>query len=128
MNNRARIKELRPSIPTITDTNQTSEFERFQNRTLRPILKFQNDLLTEIFKDYLQKRKAVFYKLSKEQQKEYVSKAVRQDLKFRNLVIGLVIGHFTAEEYLSFRSQEKELTRRIGDLSIQRIQSQFCED
>lgn len=127
MSNREKLKSLRPSIPTITEANQTSRFEQFQNRVLRPILKFQNDLLIEIFQQYIQKRKGVFHKLSHEKKKDYIAQSIQKDLKFRNLLIGLILGQFTLEEYQTFQEQERELTRRMSDLLIQRIQSQFCQ-
>jgi tRNA 2-selenouridine synthase SelU len=49
------ILEIRgESIGTITE-NSSSE-EKFQNKTLRSILKFQNDLLIEVFRNYASKQ------------------------------------------------------------------------
>jgi hypothetical protein len=42
-------------------TNPISPEELFQNNTLRPILKFQNDLLMELFIVYATKNKNVFF-------------------------------------------------------------------
>lgn len=53
------ILEIRgASIGVITE-NSSSE-EKFQNQTLRPILKFQNDLFIEVFRNYATKQKGVF--------------------------------------------------------------------
>ena len=41
-----------------------TEVEKFQNDTLRPILKLQNDLLIHVFIQYCQQRKGLFFKLS----------------------------------------------------------------
>ena len=38
------------SIGVITE--QSSSEEKFQNQTLRPILKFQNELFIEVFRNY----------------------------------------------------------------------------
>ena len=43
--------------------NETSLEEKFQNRTLRPILKAQNDLLIQVFVNYAFKQKNVFFEL-----------------------------------------------------------------
>jgi hypothetical protein len=51
-------------IGSISD--QTSTEESFQNRTLRPILKFQNDLLIASFKNYISTHKNIFYSYSVE--------------------------------------------------------------
>ncbi|MDF1867148.1 MAG: hypothetical protein P1U70_20105 [Saprospiraceae bacterium] len=125
MDNREKLITLRPPIPTITEENQTSDFERFQNRSLRPILKFQNELLIEVFKNHLQKRKGVFFNLSPEKKLAYIEQILHKDQKFRNLLVGLVIGQFSISEYLFFRKEEKELSRRVSDLLIQRLQSQL---
>ena len=42
-------------------TNQSSADEKFQNETLRPILKLQNDLFVVVFKNYVQKYKNDFH-------------------------------------------------------------------
>ena len=38
-------KSIRPEIKTIASTEGMSEEEKFQNETLRPIIKLQHDLL-----------------------------------------------------------------------------------
>lgn len=44
------LLDIRPSIPQAQFNNQMSFNERFQNQTLRPVIKFQNNLLVEAFK------------------------------------------------------------------------------
>lgn len=73
--------------------------ERFQNNTLRPILKLQNPLLMIVFYNYLDKWKRVFYNLSLEKKLDYIEKALNKDLKLRNFLIGMTIGYFTLTEY-----------------------------
>lgn len=115
------LLDIRPSIPTIVESD-TSEAEAFQNKTLRPILKFQHELLIAIFRQYIVKRKNVFPKLSRQQQEAYIEQAVRKDLKFKNLLLGTIIGHFTVEEWEIFQEQENELSRRISSMLVQRLQ------
>ena len=55
---------IRPNIDTIDKSLKTMDVEAFQNNVLRPILKFQNDLLLQIFIDYANQYKGVFFKLS----------------------------------------------------------------
>jgi hypothetical protein len=102
-----------------------SEFEKFQNEVLRPILKLQNDLLVEIFKTYLDKRKGSFYKLSEKEQMVYIDQSVRKDMKFKHYFEGIITGMFTLEEYARFIENEEELTKRMINLLVQRLQSQF---
>ena len=49
-----------------TISNQSSIEEIFQNKTLRPILKLQNDLLVQVFINYSLKQKNVFFTLTPE--------------------------------------------------------------
>lgn len=120
-NRETAILELRPAIPDLSQTPASSTAERFQNETLRPILKLQNDLLLQIFKHYLQKRKGEFYKLTPPKRPGYIAHTVRKDLKFRNLLIGTIAGHFTCEEWETFAAEEPELSRRIVELLVQRL-------
>ncbi|MFT5745125.1 MAG: hypothetical protein ACI9XO_000725 [Paraglaciecola sp.] len=121
------LRELRPQIPIIIEENAASDAEKFQNRTLRPILKFQHDLLVELFKRYIEKRKGVFHKLIEERKLEYIEHSVRKDLKFKNLLLGVIIGYFTAEETILFFKAENENSRRMSNLIIQRLQSKVLE-
>lgn len=118
---------LRPQINS--DAITASSAEAFQNQTLRPVLKLQNDLLLSLFRHYLTKRKqlgpdARFAKLGAAEQEAYIDHTIRTDLKFRNLLVGTVIGQFTTAEWTAFLADESELTRRLGNMLTQRIQSQ----
>ncbi|MEM1124541.1 MAG: glyoxalase [Bacteroidota bacterium] len=119
-----KLKELRPPIPTIIDQNAVSAAELFQNRTLRPILKLQNDLLVAIFQQYIDKRKGTFYKLPFPKQLAYIEHSVRKDLRFKNYLVGTIVGQFTSEEYGQYVANEKELSRRMTDMLVARLQSQ----
>ena len=110
------LKDLRPAIPTITEEAITSMEEQFQN-----------PLLLKIFHQYILKRKGKFYQLSAEKKIEYIQTNIRNDLKFRNLLAGLVIGQFTLTEFDTYQSNKSELNRRIMSLIIQRLQDQSHE-
>jgi len=121
------VKNIRLALPMILEDAATSPEERFQNTCLRPILKFQNDLLLAVFRSYLDLRKGQFYSLSKAKKLEYIDHAIRKDLKFKNLLIGIVVGQFTVEEWGIYQAHERELRKRITGLLVQRIQSFFNE-
>ena len=126
MSNRDQnLKALRPSIPTISEENITSDSELFQNKTLRPILKLQHDLLLQLFQQYVVNRKNVFLKLSPEKKLEYIENSIRKDLNFRSLLIGTIAGHFTIEELKVYSERENELRKRLINMLIERIKSQF---
>ena len=53
-------------------TEQSSIEERFQNQTIRPILKLQNDLFVDVFKNYISKHKNDFYSYSTEKKLQFI--------------------------------------------------------
>ena len=53
-------------------TEQSSSEEKFQNQTLRPILKFQNELFIEVFRNYAVKQKGVYFSLSPQKKENYI--------------------------------------------------------
>ncbi len=123
-NQRNKIIDLRPSIPTIIEEKTCSSAEQFQNRSLRPILKFQNELLLDIFRHYIEKRKGIFHQLTLPKKKQYIEDSIRKDQKFKQLLLGTSIGQFTVDEWKIYREEEKEMSRRLTNLLIQRLQDQ----
>ena len=84
----------------------SKEIESFQNKVLRPILKFQNDLLLHIFNDYINRFKGEFFKLSSKQRLSYIHDSLSKDQRLRSVIIGTVVGLFSIEDFL-FRSFEE---------------------
>ncbi|CAM3855034.1 MULTISPECIES: glyoxalase [Flavobacterium] len=111
------------SLGVITQNSSTEEV--FQNKTLRPILKLQNDLIIEVFRNYAIKQKNVLFSLSPEKKINYVENAIQRDIKFRNLLKGIVIGMFTISEYKEYIQNSSNLNKRIMGLLIERIKSQI---
>jgi len=97
--------------------------ERFQNTTLRPILKLQHDLFIEVFRNYISKHKKVFYDLSLEKRIAYIENAIHKDMKFRNSVKGMVIGQFTIEEYKIYIENSSALNKRMMNMVKGRLLS-----
>ncbi len=125
MQRKEELQKIRPSIPTISIENSTTIQEQFQNQVLRPILKFQNELLVALFQQYVIKRKGIFNGLSKEKKLDYIKQAIQRDQNFRNLLVGSVVGQFTIEEYRLFSTEENKLTKRMMEMCIQRLQNQL---
>ena len=117
------IKNIRPTLTF--EKEAQGEMEKFQNEVLRPILKLQHELLLQIFKSYCDKRKGTFYKISAKEQVMYIDQAVRKDMKFKHYLEGIVTGIFTLDEYQAFLENEEELTKRMVNLLVQRLQSEF---
>ena len=104
--------------------SQISEEELFQNQTLRPILKLQNELYLELFKYYSIKNKALFSQFSVEKKLFYIENTILNDNKFRNLLIGTTIGLMQIEEYKLYTKNASALNKRIITMLIERLKSQ----
>jgi hypothetical protein len=119
------LLKARPFIESALITSNMSDDERFQNQTLRPIIKLQNNLLVAVFKNYVRKYKNVFYDLSVDLKMHYVENAIQKDMKFRNSLKGMLIGQFTVEEYEIYIQNSSALNKRMMNLVIERLKDQI---
>ena len=103
---------------------QSSNDEKFQNQTLRPILKLQNDLFIAVFNNHVNKHKNDFYSLSVEKKMQFIENAIQKDIKFRNSLKGIVIGLFTLAEYEVYIQNSSALNKRIMNMLIERLKNQ----
>ena len=115
------LKRIRPDYMTTTINDDMSSDERFQNLVLRPVVKFQNDLLVEAFKNYAAKHKNVFYDLTLEKRIVYIENAIQKDMKFRNSLKGMIIGVFTIEEYKLYIQNSSALNKRMMNIVKNRL-------
>lgn len=119
------LLRIRPEIKKHLTFDNMSDEERFQNNTLRPILKLQNPLLTAVFVNYATKHKGVFFELSTEKRLAYIDNAICKDQKFRNALKGMLIGQFTVEEYQIYIENSSKINKRMMNLVITRLQDQL---
>jgi len=112
---------IRPTIDSARVSDDMSNDEYFQNKTLRPIIKLQNELFIAVFRNYIVKRKSVFYELSLPKQLAYIENAINKDMKFRNSLKGMVIGQFTLEEYDTYIKNSSALNKRMMNITKERL-------
>ncbi|WP_395054379.1 glyoxalase [Flavobacterium sp.] len=105
-------------------TLQSSKEESFQNKTLRPILKLQNDLLIQVFINYAIKQKEVFFDFNPDKKLAYIEHSIHRDIKFRNSLKGMIIGLFTLDEYELYIENSSSLNKRMMNMLIERLRSQ----
>ncbi|MCH2489008.1 MAG: glyoxalase [Flavobacteriales bacterium] len=117
------LLELRPTIPSAIVNDTMSSEEIFQNATLRPIAKLQNELLLAVFQNYIRKHKNVFYDLTIEKRLDYIENAIHKDMKFRNSLKGIVIGQFTLQEYEQYIENSSALNKRMMNIVKERLKS-----
>lgn len=125
MNRSNIIKSLRPELPNVVKVAEISEIELFQNEVLRPIMKFQNEVLTTIFISNLKKRDVDFSKMNLNGRIDYVTNVIQKDLGLRNVLIGMVVGLLTVEEIGLYYQHETEYRRRISKMMIERLADQL---
>ena len=121
---------VRPNIKKVKIAALAGSDEHFQTETLRPIIKFQNEIFLLVFKNYIKKHKNRFYELSVENRLNYIETTIQRDIKFRNSLKGIVIGQFTTEEYEVYIQNSSALNKRMMNLVITRLkdQVQYFED
>lgn len=113
------LLKMRPQIPSINLAKNLSAAESFQNATLRPILKFQDELIQIVFKtnrNHLQ-----LDSLSIADQRHRITKILESNSLLRNQLIGLIIGLMTVKECENYLEMESEMKRRIKTMLVERL-------
>lgn len=117
------LLRMRPEISSAKINANMSADEFFQNKTLRPVAKLQNELLLAVFRNYAAKHKNVFYDLTIEKRLDYIENAIHKDMKFRNSLKGIIIGQFTIEEFEIYIKNSSALNKRMMDIVKERLKS-----
>ena len=105
--------------PISIDTDKISlELEQFQNSCLRPILKFQNDILVSYFKSNIN---LISIPESTSELEKLVKNRLQKDLITRNTLLGMTIGLLHDEELTFYMSHKNELNKRLVVMLTQRI-------
>lgn len=125
---RTALRALRPAIPSLDLAAASSPAEQFQQDTLRPLLKYQNDLLVRAFIAYAKDQKGVLFTLVGLERATYIEARFRKDLSLRHYFLGMLVGQFTLEEHTRYLACEKEIRKRAINLLIQRLQDQLSGD
>jgi len=112
--------KIRPVLKNLINSN-TSDLERFQNQVIRPIIKMQNNFLVVFFEDYLKNRKIEFYILKYEDQENKINTILTKDIKFKNILLGSIVGHFDDNEIKVYLKSTSELNKRIIQIIKQRL-------
>ena len=114
--------DLRPTLD-IPISEESTEVENFQNQTLRPILKLQNDLYATLFESYATRQKSDYETLSGTKKRTFIEQSLQKDMVLKNTFIGITIGLFTIEEIAVYATQSKDYNRRIITMLIERLKS-----
>lgn len=121
MNRNSSVLEIRPQLNLASEAK--GHLELYQNNVLRPILKFQNDLIKEYLFSHPQFIPQAL-KINKEDPKsrlEIVSKFVKSNNGFKNKLYGMITGLMTVDEYQVYLRDVSEYNRRIIGMYIERV-------
>ncbi|MDF2553259.1 MAG: glyoxalase [Chryseobacterium sp.] len=116
--------DLRENL-NLPNSETTTPAEIFQNQTLRPILKLQNDLYLSLFINYALRQKADFSLLSAFKKQVFIEQSLQKDAVLKNTFIGMTIGMFTLEELETYHSDSKVFNKRIITMLIERLKNQM---
>ncbi|MDA7707299.1 glyoxalase [Flavobacteriaceae bacterium] len=115
------LKAIRLDLISNTIKTDMSSEEYFQNSVLRPLIKFQNDLLIAAFLNFSNKYKNVFFELSTEKKITYIENALLKDSTFRNCLKDMIVGLFTVEEYNVYTLNASALNKRMVGIIKERL-------
>lgn len=113
--------KTRPIIPNAAILDATKQLEQFQNITLRPIIKSLNDLLLVYFHNYMLLKRFDITNSTAIEKEKFVTTTFLKDNQFKNEIKGIVIGHFSIEEYNFYKNAAKDINKRILGIMKQRI-------
>lgn len=119
------IAALRPDIPSIKRTESMTDAEKFQNDVIRPILKYQHDVIVGYAISKAVDRNSKFPNLTAIEKERYLDKVTFKDSKIKQALNGMVIGLMTIEEMNKYLAIESEYKRRINTMIRERIVSTF---
>lgn len=121
-----REKQLKNILPSIEGNKPTdSPNEAFQNDTLRPVLKFQNDLIIQYFENFIAENKIDFALLKYSHKITKVHDLFKTNIQFKQFYLGLIVGYFTKADFVFYSLNKKEVNKRIIAMLIERICSQI---
>ncbi|GGE98592.1 hypothetical protein [Hymenobacter cavernae] len=115
---------LRPVVAAELPDVPTATVGDFLHRTLRPVLKLQNDVLLLLVADFVREHHIPFARAGAAERERLIAELLTRNVKLRYTIIGIISGLFTADETAFYRQHRAELNRRLLELATQRVQSQ----
>ncbi len=117
------VKALRSEI--VYEAIQSNPIQLFQDTTLRPILKFQHELILAVYHEYLITHKINFEHLTSTQKNTKIEQSLKQNQTLQSILKGLILALFDETEIAFWMDNKDEINKRIQQLMIKRIQSAF---
>jgi len=120
-----RLINQRPEISSAKIVEATSSFEAFQNQVIRPILKFQNELLFEVFLSRFKTKNQDLSALSFTEKQEIIKAQFKTNTTLKQMLLGCVIGLLTTEEFNYYNANTSNINKRIFSMLKERLFDQW---
>lgn len=117
------LRRIRPVVPV--DTSGSKPVERFQHEVLRPILKFLNPVILDLVAHTLSKYGTGFARMDRPEQRRRLTNLLGRDSRLKRTLLGMVMGHFTRDEFATYLAHSAEIRRRLVELVTQRADDQL---
>ena len=118
------LKSLLPEI-YFEEKETMSEGELFQNKTLRPILKYQSAGLCRLTLMYCFQMNPAFGTLSAAKKRKMVSDLLSGNQALRNQLTGMIISFFDKADWDFYDSRQKDINKRIQNMILVRVMDKF---
>ena len=121
---REELKELRPVL-FLEQNAGTKTVELFQNEVLRPIIKYQHDLLIGSVNSQSLFKTILNDKGPRIEFQEKIRQFITGQSALKNQLIGYVIGLMTSSEFDFYLKNQQEINKRIHGMICQRVADSF---
>lgn len=118
---------LRPKVNSNKNISYKNDIEKFQNIVLRPILKFQNDLLVELFIFEFEKTKTKFDLINNEQKIKLIINNLKYNNKLKQILLGTIIGMFSNNNLTFYKANYSKINKRIFSMLNDRLIGQLIK-
>lgn len=118
---------LRPKVNSNKNISYKNDIEKFQNIVLRPILKFQNDLLLELFIFEFEKTKTKFDLINNEQKIKLIINNLKYNNKLKQILLGTIIGMFSNKNITFYKTNYSKINKRIFSMLNDRLIDQLIK-
>ena len=118
---------LRPKVNSNKNISYKNDIEKFQNIVLRPILKFQNDLLVELFIFEFEKTKTKFDLINNDQKIKLIINNLKNNNKLKQILLGTIIGMFSNNNITFYKANYSKINKRIFSMLNDRLIDQLIK-
>lgn len=116
-----KLLGLREEI--LTEKSEQTPIEQFQNKAIRPILKYQHTIIIVFFNSNIHVQYIVSANSSLLKKQNQLKLFTSKQLAFRAQLLGIVTGLFTDAEFEFYLSEKVNLDKRIANMILDRFYS-----